>query len=173
MVGRALYHHAWRPRMPASAETAEPADAAGPAETAHSPAARAAAASQPIVLLGALSALAALSLDMYVPGLPALAADLHTTASSAQLTLTACLIGLALGQLLTGPFSDARGRRRPLLAGMATYTAASVLCALAPSIWLLVPLRLVQGAAGGAAIVIATAAGRGRGGDGPGPRQLF
>lgn len=99
--------------MPASAETAEPADAAGPAATADSPAGAVAggkaakAAGQPIVLLGALSALAALSLDMYVPGLPALAADLHTTASSAQLTLTACLIGLALGQLLTGPLSDA------------------------------------------------------------------
>lgn len=161
--------------MPASAETAGPADPAGPAATAHSPSAGAAgiAAGQPIVLLGALSALAALSLDMYVPGLPALAADLHTTASSAQLTLTACLVGLALGQLLTGPFSDARGRRRPLLAGMATYTAASVLCALAPSIWLLVPLRLAQGAAGGAAIVIATAAVRDRGENGTATAKLF
>src|SRR6185312_5166936 len=118
---------------------------------------RRAPAAQPIVLLGTLSALAALSLDMYVPGLPALAADLHTTASAAQLTLTACLIGLALGQLLAGPLSDARGRRRPVLTGMALYTAASLLCALAPSIWLLVPLRLVQGAAGGTAMVVATA----------------
>lgn len=131
------------------------------------------AGSQPIVLLGALSALAALSLDMYVPGLPALAADLHTTASSAQLTLTACLIGLAVGQMLTGPFSDAHGRRRPLLAGMALYTAASALCALAPSIWLIIPLRLMQGAAGGAAIVVSTAAVRDRGEDGRATAKLF
>ena len=150
--------------MAASAETAEPTGEA---------AVRTTVASQPILLLGSLSALAALSLDMYVPGLPALATDLHTSASAAQLTLTACLIGLALGQLLTGPFSDARGRRRPLLAGMATYTAASALCALAPSIWLLVPLRLVQGAAGGAAIVIATAAVRDRGANGTATAKLF
>ena len=137
------------------------------------PAAARAPAAQPIVLLGTLSALAALSLDMYVPGLPALAADLGTTASAAQLTLTACLIGLALGQLLAGPLSDARGRRRPVLTGMALYTAASVLCALAPSIWLLVPLRLVQGAAGGTAMVVATAAVRDRGEDGTGTARLF
>ena len=159
--------------MAASAETAEPADAHGPAEGAQSSPVRGAVAGQPIVLLGSLSALAALSLDMYVPGLPALASDLHTSASSAQLTLTACLIGLALGQLPTGPLSDAWGRRRPLLAGMATYTAASVLCAVAPSIWLLVPLRLVQGAAGGAAIVIATAAVRDRGENGTATAKLF
>lgn len=134
---------------------------------------RRAPAAQPIVLLGTLSALAALSLDMYVPGLPALAADLHTTASAAQLTLTACLIGLALGQLLAGPLSDARGRRRPVLTGMALYTAASLLCALAPSIWLLVPLRLVQGAAGGTAMVVATAAVRDRGEDGAASARLF
>jgi DHA1 family bicyclomycin/chloramphenicol resistance-like MFS transporter len=163
MVGRALYQDLENTRMAASAETAEPTGEL---------AARA-AATQPILLLGSLSALAALSLDMYVPGLPALATDLHTSASAAQLTLTACLIGLALGQLLTGPFSDARGRRRPLLAGMATYTAASALCALAPSIWLLVPLRLVQGAAGGAAIVIATAAVRDRGAKGTATAKLF
>lgn len=159
--------------MAASAETADPADVPGPAAGAHPAPARTAAAGQPIVLLGSLSALAALSLDMYVPGLPALASDLHTSASSAQLTLTACLIGLALGQLLTGPFSDARGRRRPLLIGMAAYTAASALCALAPSIWLLIPLRLVQGAAGGAAIVIATAAVRDRGENGTATAKLF
>ncbi|HET9014695.1 MAG TPA: multidrug effflux MFS transporter [Thermomicrobiaceae bacterium] len=130
-------------------------------------------AGQPILLLGSLSALAALSLDMYVPGLPAMAADLDTTASATQLTLTACLIGLALGQLFVGPLSDARGRRRPLLIGVALYTAASVLCALAPSIWVLIPMRLVQGAAGGAGMVIATAAVRDRGDDGTATARLF
>ena len=152
--------------MAASAELTEPAEAARPAESTRS-------AGQPIILLGALSALAALSLDMYVPGLPAMAADLRTTASATQLTLTACLIGLALGQLFVGPLSDARGRRRPLLIGMALYTAASVLCALAPSVWLLIPMRLVQGAAGGAGMVIATAAVRDRGENGTATARLF
>lgn len=146
---------------------------AAPAELADTAAPPGPAGRQPIVLLGSISALAALSLDMYVPGLPALAADLHTTASAAQLTLTSCLIGLALGQLFTGPFSDAHGRRRPLLAAMVVYTVGSVLCALAPSIWLLIPLRLVQGAAGGAAIVVATAAVRDRGANGTATAKLF
>jgi DHA1 family bicyclomycin/chloramphenicol resistance-like MFS transporter len=159
--------------MAVSTELSEPAEA--PSAEAGSPAPPGAPSSpgQPIVLLGALSALAALSLDMYVPGLPAMAADLHTTAPLTQLTLTACLIGLALGQLFVGPLSDARGRRRPALIGMAFYTASSVLCALAPSIWLLIPLRLVQGAAGGAAIVIATAALRDRGANGTVTAKLF
>jgi DHA1 family bicyclomycin/chloramphenicol resistance-like MFS transporter len=152
--------------MALSAEISEPAEAAEPGSSSRS-------AGQPIVLLGSLSALAALSLDMYVPGLPAMAADLGTTASATQLTLTACLIGLALGQLFVGPISDARGRRRPLLIGMAFYTAASLLCALAPSVWLLIPLRLAQGAAGGAAIVIATAAVRDRGENGTATAKLF
>jgi len=152
--------------MAASAEMAEASEAATFDDSTRS-------AGQPIVLLGSLSALAALSLDMYVPGLPAMAADLGTTASATQLTLTACLIGLALGQLFVGPLSDARGRRSPLLVGMALYTAASVLCALAPSIWLLIPLRLVQGAAGGAAMVIATAAVRDRGENGTATAKLF
>jgi DHA1 family bicyclomycin/chloramphenicol resistance-like MFS transporter len=149
-----------------STEISEPADAAGPGPLTRS-------ADQPIVLLGSLSALAALSLDMYVPGLPTMAANLGTTASATQLTLTACLIGLALGQLFVGPLSDARGRRRPLLIGMALYTATSLLCAFAPSVWLLIPLRLAQGAAGGAAIVIATAAVRDRGENGTATAKLF
>jgi DHA1 family bicyclomycin/chloramphenicol resistance-like MFS transporter len=152
--------------MAASAEMTEPAEGALPAQSIRS-------AGQPIILLGALSALAALSLDMYVPGLPAMAADLRTTAWATQLTLTACLIGLALGQLFVGPLSDARGRRRPLLIGMTLYTAASVLCALAPSIWVLIPMRLVQGAAGGAGMVIATAAVRDRGESGTATARLF
>ena len=152
--------------MALSAEITEPAEASNPGSSTRS-------AGQSIVLLGSLSALAALSLDMYVPGLPRMAANLGTTASATQLTLTACLIGLALGQLFVGPLSDARGRRRPLLIGMALYTATSVLCALAPSVWLLIPLRLAQGAAGGAATVIATAAVRDRGENGTTTAKLF
>jgi MFS transporter, DHA1 family, multidrug resistance protein len=110
-----------------------------------------------IVLLAALSAFGPLSLDMYLPGLPSLTRDLHTTASAAQLTITACMLGLGVGQLIAGPLSDSLGRRRPLLAGIAGYAASSVACALAPSVAVLIAVRLVQGMAGGAGIVIARA----------------
>ena len=115
---------------------------------------------QLIVILGALSAFGPLSLDMYLPALPALAADLGASAAEAQLTLTACLLGLACGQIVAGPLSDALGRRRPLLAGLVGYTLASLICAAAPSVPVLVLLRLLQGVAGAAGIVIARAAVR-------------
>jgi MFS transporter, DHA1 family, multidrug resistance protein len=113
-----------------------------------------------VLILGSLSAFGPLSIDMYLPGLPQLSRDLGASPSAIQLTLTACLTGLALGQLVAGPLSDRYGRRRPLLAGVAAYAVASALCALAPSVALLVLLRLVQGAAGAAGIVIARAAVR-------------
>jgi MFS transporter, DHA1 family, multidrug resistance protein len=115
-----------------------------------------------VLLLGALSSFAPLSIDMYLPALPVMARDLHTSAATAQLSLTACLIGLAAGQLLAGPLSDARGRRRPLLVGVAVYAAASALCIAAPNIWVLLALRLAQGLAGAAGIVIARAVVRDR-----------
>jgi len=83
--------------------------------------------------------------------------DLSAGASAVQLTLTACLAGLAIGQLVAGPLSDRLGRRRPLLAGVGAYTLASVLCAAAPTVWALAGLRFVQGATGAAGIVIARA----------------
>jgi DHA1 family bicyclomycin/chloramphenicol resistance-like MFS transporter len=110
-----------------------------------------------VLILGAMSAFAPLSLDMYLPGLPQLGRDLDTSASAAQLTLTTCLAGLALGQVIAGPLSDRFGRRRPLQVGIAGYVAASVLCALAPSVAVLLPLRFVQGLAGAAGIVISRA----------------
>ncbi len=110
-----------------------------------------------VVILGALTALGPLSNDTYLPGLPDLSRDLHASASASQLTLTAVLVGLGLGQLLAGPISDALGRRRPLLVGLAVYTAASLLCAVAPNIWVLVALRLIQGLGGGVGTVIAAA----------------
>lgn len=109
------------------------------------------------VLLGGLTAFGPLSIDMYLPALPAISRDLVASESLIQLTLTACLIGLALGQLLAGPMSDTLGRRRPLLVGVAIYVLASLLCALAPSAILLVLFRLIQGLAGAAGIVIARA----------------
>src|SRR4051795_1402803 len=105
-----------------------------------------------IVLLGARSTFGPLSMDMYLPGLPALTQDLSAPAWAAQLTITTCMAGLAAGQLVAGPLSDALGRRRPLLAGLFAYAVASVLCSLAPSTWWLLGLRLrpgLGGAAGG------------------------
>lgn len=108
-------------------------------------------------ILGSLSAFGPLSLDMYLPALPLLADDLHTSTSLAQLSLTACLIGLSVGQLFAGPISDVRGRRMPLLIGLILYALSSFLCAVAPSIYTFVFLRFVQGLAGSAGIVIARA----------------
>ncbi|MFF7734954.1 Bcr/CflA family efflux MFS transporter [Streptomyces sp. NPDC007984] len=108
-------------------------------------------------LLGSLTAVPPLAMDMYLPSLPEVTRSLHAPAATVQLTLTACLAGMALGQLVVGPMSDRWGRRRPLLAGLAVFVVATVLCALAPTVELLVALRLAQGLAGAAAIVIARA----------------
>ncbi|KJL27511.1 multidrug effflux MFS transporter [Microbacterium oxydans] len=113
----------------------------------------------PSVLL-LLTVFGPISMDLYLPALPALTAQLGAVTSVAQLTVTACLIGLAAGQLLAGPLSDRFGRRGILLIGIVAYILTSVLCALSPSIELLILARLVQGLAGGVGIVIATAAGR-------------
>jgi DHA1 family bicyclomycin/chloramphenicol resistance-like MFS transporter len=94
---------------------------------------------------------------MYLPALPRLTHDLSAGASLVQLTLTACLVGLAAGQAVTGPISDMWGRRRPLVAGVALYAIASLLCTVAPNVHLLIALRFVQGTAGAAGIVIARA----------------
>jgi MFS transporter, DHA1 family, multidrug resistance protein len=109
------------------------------------------------LILGALSAFGPLSMDMYLPGLPSLTRDLGASASTGQLTLTGCMLGLAGGQLLSGPLSDSLGRRRPLLAGLVGYIAASLACAVAPSIGILIVLRFIQGSLGGAGVVIARA----------------
>lgn len=110
-----------------------------------------------IVLLGSLSAFGPLSLDLYLPALPELADNMNTTSSYAQLSLTACMIGLSVGQLFAGALSDIHGRRLPLLIGLLMYAVASVLCAFSPSIEALVALRFVQGLAGSAGIVISRA----------------
>ncbi|GAB3993327.1 multidrug effflux MFS transporter [Nocardioides marmoraquaticus] len=118
-------------------------------------------ASSPMALvLCALTIFGPISMDLYLPVLPALTADLGATTSAAQLTVTACLIGLALGQLVAGPLSDRFGRRRPLLIGVAAFVVASLLCAVAPTVTALVVARFVQGLAGAVGIVIAQAAGR-------------
>lgn len=113
-----------------------------------------------VLLLGSLTAFGPLSMDMYLPALPVVADDLQTTTSLAQLSLTACLIGLAVGQLVFGPLSDIHGRRKPLISTLIVYAVASILCALSPNIWLFVALRFVQGVSGAAGIVIARASAR-------------
>jgi DHA1 family bicyclomycin/chloramphenicol resistance-like MFS transporter len=110
-----------------------------------------------LTVLGCLASFGPLSIDMYLPAFPELAADFDTTASHIQLTLTGCFVGLGLGQLLVGPASDALGRRGPLLAGLAVYVIASLLCAIAPSATLLVVFRFVQGASGAAGVVLSRA----------------
>ncbi|MEV6863139.1 multidrug effflux MFS transporter [Streptosporangium subroseum] len=110
-----------------------------------------------LLILGALSAIGPLSIDMYLPALPAIAGEMATGQAEVQLTLTACLIGVAVGQVIAGPLSDVRGRRTPLLLGIAAYAVASLLCAFSPSVYGLVGFRLLQGIAGGAALVIVRA----------------
>ncbi|MFD0168970.1 multidrug effflux MFS transporter [Streptomyces decoyicus] len=109
------------------------------------------------LVLGGLTAVPPLSMDMYLPALPQVTAALHSPAATVQLTLTTCLAGMALGQMIVGPMSDKWGRRRPLLAGMVIYILATALCAIAPTTELLIAFRLLQGLAGAAGIVIARA----------------
>ncbi|MFE7508071.1 multidrug effflux MFS transporter [Promicromonospora sp. NPDC057488] len=111
-------------------------------------------------LLLLLTVFGPISMDLYLPALPALTAELDAVTSVAQLTVTACLVGLAVGQLVAGPLSDRFGRRRVLLVGVVAYVVTSALCAASPTVELLVVARLVQGLAGGVGIVIAQAAGR-------------
>ncbi|MFF3977147.1 Bcr/CflA family multidrug efflux MFS transporter [Streptomyces sp. NPDC001828] len=109
------------------------------------------------LVLGGLTALPPLSMDMYLPALPEVTDALRSPAATVQLTLTACLAGMALGQLVVGPMSDKWGRRRPLLIGMVVYVLATAVCAFAPDVELLIAFRLLQGLAGAAGIVIARA----------------
>ncbi|MFF8375642.1 multidrug effflux MFS transporter [Streptomyces sp. NPDC015661] len=112
------------------------------------------------VVLALLTVFGPISMDLYLPVLPALTGDLGAATSTAQLTVTACLLGLALGQVVAGPLSDRLGRRRPLLVGVAAYIVTAVLCALSPSVETLIAARFLQGLAGAVGIVIAQAAGR-------------
>ncbi len=109
------------------------------------------------LILGSLSAFGPITTDLYLPALPAAAEDLGASQPAIQVTLTACLIGLALGQVFVGPLSDTIGRRRPMIAGMALFVAGSLLCAIAPSVYLLDVARLLQGLAGAAGIVLSLA----------------
>jgi len=115
-----------------------------------------------ILMLGALAALPAVTTDMYLPALPAVASDLETSQAAAQATMSGMLIGGAVGQLLIGPFSDRFGRRLPLLIGISLHVLASLLCAAAPDIGTLIVLRVFQGFFNSAAGVVAIAVIRDR-----------
>jgi len=112
---------------------------------------------QLVLVLGALSAIGPLTIDTYLPALPALSAQMGASDVQAQATITGLLVGLGLGQLVLGPVSDAVGRRKPLLCGLGAHAAMSVLCAFAPSITMLAITRTLQGVAGAAVAVVAMA----------------
>lgn len=109
------------------------------------------------LVLGAFVAIGPLTIDMYLPALPAIREDLGTTSAQVQLTLTGTLVGLAAGQLVIGPLSDRLGRRRPLLAGTALHVVASLLVVVAPSMAVLGVLRVLQGVGCAATGVVALA----------------
>lgn len=110
--------------------------------------------------LGLLNSFGPLSIDMYLPQLPELAARLQTSDALAQATMSVCLIGLGIGQLVAGPLSDRFGRKRPVVLGVLLFAVFSFACAIAPSIELLLAARFLQGLAGAAGVVISMAIAR-------------
>jgi DHA1 family bicyclomycin/chloramphenicol resistance-like MFS transporter len=115
-----------------------------------------------LLVLGGLSAFGALSVDMYLPALPQIADHFGAGSSVTQLSITTFAAGLGAAQLVVGPLSDRFGRRRPLLLSLVAYVIASLGCALAPTIGVLIACRFVQGAASGGGMVLARAIVRDR-----------
>ncbi len=112
------------------------------------------------LVLGALEAFGPLSMDLYLPQLPQLARSLGTTDALAQATMSVCMIGLGIGQLVAGPLSDRFGRKRPLVVGVVLFALLSAVCAVAPTIEILLAARALQGLAGSAGVVISLAVAR-------------
>ena len=108
-----------------------------------------------IVTLAALTAIAPLGIDMYIASLPTIAEELHTTEAAASMTLSAFMVGMALGQLIIGPLSDKTGRRTPLLIGSAVCFAATALCAFSPTIEVFIAARFLMGFSGSVGAVLA------------------
>lgn len=109
------------------------------------------------LFLGAVSAFGPLSIDLYLPALPSIADDLNASPSLVALSLTACVLGLAGGQVVAGPLSDRYGRRPIMTLGLAGYFVSSVLCAVAPGAGSFVVLRLIQGICGAFGMVVGRA----------------
>ncbi|HMH31461.1 MAG TPA: MFS transporter, partial [Puia sp.] len=97
-----------------------------------------------ILILGSLTALTPFSIDMYLPGFPAIAKDLQTSATKVALSLSGFFVGISAGQLLYGPLLDRFGRKKPLYTGLVVYILASIGCAFSHSISNLIFLRCIQ-----------------------------
>ncbi|TLQ05191.1 multidrug effflux MFS transporter [Pediococcus stilesii] len=113
-----------------------------------------------IIFMGVISATGPLSLDMYLPGLPEMQKYFHSSASTLQLSITFCLIGLAVGQLIVGPISDRIGRRIPLIVGFTLYAITSLMLIFTNNIYLFILIRLIQGLAGSTGQVLSRAVAR-------------
>jgi MFS transporter, DHA1 family, multidrug resistance protein len=109
------------------------------------------------LLLGSLGLLGPFTIDTYLPSFPTIVKDYDTTASLVQVSLTTCLLGLGLGQLVIGPMSDVQGRRKPLKTFLFLYLIASVICAFAPNIYTFIGARFIQGFAAAGGLVISRA----------------
>lgn len=109
------------------------------------------------LLLGSLSLLGPFTIDTYLPAFPTIVEEFGTSASLVQVSLTTCLLGLGLGQLVIGPMSDVQGRRKPLLIFLGLYLVSSLICAVAPNIYLLIVARFIQGFAAAGGLVISRA----------------
>ncbi len=110
-----------------------------------------------VVILGTLSAIGPFSIDMYLPGFPSIATNLHTTVAEVALSLSSFFIGISAGQLLYGPLLDRFGRKSPLYFGISLYIVASLGCAAATSVNALIAMRFLQAVGGCAGMVVARA----------------
>ena len=115
-----------------------------------------------VLLLGALTMVGPLSIDLYLPSLPALAKSFGAAPGAGQITIAAFLAGMAIGQVFYGPASDRWGRRGPVLFGVCLYMIGSAACALSPSLAILVVARFVQAVGGCAGMVVGRAVVRDR-----------
>src|SRR5215470_9550644 len=107
------------------------------------------------LVLSLLTAIAPMSVDMYLASLPDIGKSLSATDAQVQLTLSFYLIGFAVGQVIYGPLSDRHGRRPILLIAGGVFTAASVVCIIAPTIEILIAARLIQAVGGAGTVVLA------------------
>jgi len=110
-----------------------------------------------LVALVLVTGVGPLATDTYIAALPQVRSTLGTTATVAQLTMTFFIAGMAVGQLLSGPVSDSRGRRSMILASSATFALASLLCAISPTGLLLVAGRAAQGLVAGVGVSVGRA----------------
>ena len=110
-----------------------------------------------IVILGALTTFGAMSIDMYLPALPAIAHDFHTTIGAAENTMATFFLGFAVGQLFFGPTADRFGRKPPLMFGLIFYLLMCAVCALSTSVEMLMVARFFQAVGACAGGVVARA----------------